>query len=135
MVKVIMAAQGSGKTRDLIASINESVKNENGSVVCLEKGNTLRYDINYRVRLIDTDDYSIASMPVLQGFISGLHAGNFDISHIFIDSLYKILGCDKDKAADFCAWCESFAAKNDLRFTITVSDDPSTANEGLKKYL
>lgn len=135
MVKVIMAAQGSGKTRDLIASINESVKNENGSVVCLEKGNTLRYDINYRVRLIDTDDYSIASMPVLQGFISGLHAGNFDISHIFIDSLYKILGCDKDKAAEFCAWCEGFAAKNDLRFTITVSDDPSTANEGLKKYL
>lgn len=135
MVKVIMGAQGSGKTKDLIASINESVKNENGSVVCIEKGNTLRYDINYRVRLIDTDDYNIGSLPFLQGFISGLHAGNFDISHIFIDSLYKILGSDKDKAADFCAWCDAFAAKNDLRFTITVSDDPDTACEGLKKYL
>lgn len=135
MVKVIMGAQGSGKTKDLIASINESVKNENGSVVCIEKGHTLRYDINYRVRLIDSDDYSINNLPFLQGFISGLHAGNFDISHIFIDSLYKILGSDKDKSAEFCAWCEEFAAKNDLRFTITVSDDPNTVGEGMKKYL
>lgn len=135
MVKVIMGVQGSGKTKDLITSINESVKNENGSVVCIEKGHTLRYDINYRVRLIDSDDYNISNLPFLQGFISGLHAGNFDISHIFIDSLYKILGSDRDKSAEFCTWCEEFAAKNDLRFTITVSDDPNTVCEGMKKYL
>ena len=28
----------------------------------------------------------------MKGFISGLHAGTFDISHIFIDGLYKLSG-------------------------------------------
>ncbi len=133
MVQLIMSAQGSGKTRDLIASINQAVQNETGSIVCIEKGNTLRYDINYRVRLIDIDDYATGSLPFLQGFISGLHAGNFDITHIFIDSLYKLV--DKASALEFCQWCEAFGAKNGLRFTITVSDDPETVCDGLKKYL
>ncbi len=135
MVKLIMDVQGSGKTKDLIASINESVKQENGSVVCIEKGNTLRYDIHYRVRLIDIDEYHAEGLAFLKGFISGLHAGNFDISRIFIDSLSKMLGADGDKAEEFCQWCEQFSKQNAVDFTITISADPEQASEGMKKYL
>lgn len=52
-------------------------------MVCIEKGHTLRYDVDHRVRLIDASEYSIKSYTLLQGFISGLHAGNFDITHVF----------------------------------------------------
>ena len=31
------------------------------------------------------------NLASLKGFISGLHAGNFDITHIFIDSFYKLV--------------------------------------------
>lgn len=134
MVKLIMDTQGSGKTKELAASINEAVKNENGSIVCIEKGNKLRYDINYRVRLIDIEEYRTGDPDFLQGFISGLHAGNFDITHIFIDSLYKVIGQQTDRVLDFCRWCEEFSQKNDIRFTFTVSDDPANAPEGMKKY-
>ena len=53
MVKLIMGLKGSGKTKQLVTDINEAVKNETGSMVCIEKGTKLRYDIDIRVRLID----------------------------------------------------------------------------------
>ena len=91
MVKLIMGLKGSGKTKQLVQDINESVKNETGSMVCIEKGSALTFDIDYRVRLIDASEYDIGNYTFLKGFISGLHAGNFDISHIFIDSFYKLV--------------------------------------------
>ena len=128
MVKLIMGLKGSGKTKQLVQDINESVKNETGSMVCIEKGTKLRYDIDIRVRLIDYQEYMMGSLPFLKGFISGLHAGNFDISHIFIDSLYKVAGSkDPDEAEAFLRWCAAFGESHGVDFTITVTDDPKTA--------
>ena len=136
MVKVIMGLKGSGKTKQLIQTINETVKNDNGSVVCIEKGNALKFDVNYRCRLIDAGEYQLYGYTFLKGFICGLHAGNFDISNIFIDSFLKIIAePDPAKTDEFVTWCDEFAKTNDLNFTISISQDPATASETLKKYL
>ena len=90
MVNIVMGPEGSGKTKLLIDAISRALKTESGSMVCIEKGHTLRYDVDHRVRLIDASEYSIKSYTLLQGFISGLHAGNFDITHVFIDNLYSL---------------------------------------------
>ncbi len=136
MVKLIMGLKGSGKTKQLIQDINESVKNETGSMVCIEKGTKLRYDIDIRVRLIDYQEYMMGSLPFLKGFISGLHAGNFDISHIFIDSFYKLIeNATVADVEDFVLWCDKFGKANDLSFTIVVSEDPAKATEAMKAYL
>lgn len=134
MVKVIMGQKGSGKTKELIESIQLAVEQESGSIVCIEKGNSLRYDISYRVRLVDAQEYGIKTYDQMLGFISGLHAGNFDITHIFIDNLRKLLGAEASKAVDFCQWCEVFGERNNLKFTIAISDDPDNADENLRKY-
>ena len=136
MVKLIMGLKGSGKTKQLIQDINESVKNETGSMVCIEKGTKLRYDIDIRVRLIDYQEYMMGSLTFLKGFISGLHAVNFDISHIFIDSFYKLIeNATVAEVEDFVLWCDKFGKANDLSFTIVVSEDPANATEALKAYL
>ena len=136
MVKLLMGLKGSGKTKQLVQDINESVKNETGSMVCIEKGTKLRYDIDIRVRLIDYQEYMMGSLTFLKGFISGLHAGNFDISHIFIDSFYKLVeNADVAEVEDFVLWCDKFGKANDLSFTIVVSEDPANATEALKAYL
>ncbi|MBE6932147.1 MAG: hypothetical protein E7464_02020 [Ruminococcaceae bacterium] len=134
MVKVIVGQKGSGKTKELIESIQLAVEQESGSIVCIEKGNSLRYDISYRVRLVDAKEYGIKTYDQMIGFISGLHAGNFDITHIFIDNLCKLLGNDASQAVDFCQWCEVFGEQNNLKFTIAISDDPDSADERLRKY-
>ena len=135
MVKVIMGLSGSGKTKQLIQSINDAIAEESGSMVCIEKGNKLTFDIDYRVRLIEASEYQMGSFTFLKGFLSGLHAGNFDISHIFIDGLYKVTGSsDLEETEKFFNWCNEFGKINNLKFTVVVSDDPDKMPEGIRKF-
>ena len=135
MIQVIMGLKGSGKTKKLIASINEAVASANGDVVCIEYGKKLTYDVNYRVRLVDSKEYGICSLDMLKGFLSGLHAGNFDITNVYIDNLYKTIGTDRAAGEAFILWCAEFAQVNNMNITITVSDDPAEASEEVKKFL
>ena len=135
MIKVIMGLKGSGKTKKLIDSINEAVKQASGDVVCIEYGKKLTYDVNYRVRLVDSEEYAISNSDMLKGFLSGLHAGNFDITNVYIDNLYKTIGADRANGEEFVEWCAAFAAANNMNITITISDDVALASENVKKYL
>ena len=136
MVKVIMGLKGSGKTKQLIETINKTVQEDHGSVVCIEKGNALKYDVNYRCRLIDAGEYQLFGYTFLKGFICGLHAGNFDITNIFIDSFYKIIAeLDAGKTDEFLTWCDEFGKANNMNFTISLSQAPETASETMKKYM
>ena len=135
MIHVIMGLKGSGKTKKLIASINETVASAHGDVVCIEYGKKLTYDVTYRVRLVDSKEYGINNQDKLKGFLSGLHAGNFDITHVFIDNLYKTIGNNLSAAEDFVAWCAKFAADNDMEITMTISEDIANASEAMKQYI
>ena len=135
MIRVIMGLKGSGKTKKLIDSINETLATATGDVVCIEYGKKLTYDVNYRVRLVDSKEYGISNPDMLKGFLSGLHAGNFDITNVYIDNLYKTIGTDRAAGEEFILWCAEFAKANNMEITVTVSDDPALASEEVKKYL
>jgi len=135
MVKVIMGLKGSGKTKQMVDTINSAVETEAGHVVCIEKGSKLVYDIKSSVRLVEASDYPIGGYSYLKGFISGLHAGDYDITHIFIDSLYKISVVDDIQQTEaFLQWCEDFGKANKVDFSISISADVNAATEGIKKY-
>ena len=135
MIHVIMGLKGSGKTKKLLDSIHDAVAKANGDVVCIEYGKKLTYDVNYKVRLVDSQEYAITNAAMLKGFLSGLHAGNFDITHVFIDNLYKTIGNDLAAAEGFINWCATFAANNNMNITMTISEDPANVSEEIKKYL
>ena len=135
MIHVIMGLKGSGKTKKMIDSINAALQSANGDVVCIEYGKKLTYDVNYRVRLVDSKEYGIKNLDMLKGFLSGLHAGNFDITNVYVDNLYKTIGNDRAAGEAFILWCADFAQANNMNITITVSDDPAEASEAVKQYL
>ena len=135
MIHVIMGLKGSGKTKKLIDSINDCLAHATGDVVCIEYGKKLTYDVNYRARLVDSQEYGISTPDMLKGFISGLHAGNFDITNVYIDNLYKTIGNDRAAGEDFILWAAKFAEANKMEITVTVSDDAALASEEVKKYL
>ncbi len=135
MIHVIMGLKGSGKTKKLIDSIHQAVNEANGDVVCIEYGKKLTYDVNYRVRLVDSKEYGINSLDMLKGFLSGLHAGNFDITHVYIDNLYKTIGSNPANGEAFVTWCAEFAKVNNMEITVSISDDPANASEAMKQYL
>ncbi len=136
MVKIIMGLKGSGKTKTLIDLVNKAADEENGDVICIEKGSELTFDIPYKVRLVQAPQYGFGSYEFLKGFISGLHAGNYDITHIFIDGLYKILNeVNSATTEEFIDWCEAFSERESVKFTITVSDDPTSVTPAMQKYV
>ena len=135
MINIIMGLKGSGKTKKMIDSIQSAVETASGDVVCIEYGKKLTYDLNYRVRLVDSKEYGISNLDMLKGFLSGLHAGNFDITHVYIDNLYKTIGVNRADGEAFVIWCAEFAQANNMEITVTISDDPNEASEDVKKYL
>lgn len=135
MIHVIMGLKGSGKTKKLIDGINTAVAQASGDVVCIEYGKKLTYDVTYKVRLVDSQEYGIKSVEMLKGFLSGMHAGNFDITHVFIDNLYKTIGADLSAAEEFIAWAAKFAADNSMEITVALSEDPANASDMMKQYL
>ena len=131
-----MGVKGSGKTKQLIELINNAAKDEPGNVVCIEPSRDMMYDIHYHIRLIDAKEYKLNNYDSLRGFISGLYAGNYEISHVFIDNLCKIIGIEIGSDVEaILNWLDVFGEKNGIKFTVTVSGDPADATEGMQKYL
>lgn len=136
MVRLIMGVKGSGKTKQLIELINNAAKDEPGNVVCIEPNRDMTYDIHYRIRLIDAQEYKLNSYDMFRGFISGLYAGNYDISHVFIDNLCKSLNQEVGQDTEtFLNWLDAFGEKNGIKFTVTISADLSMATDGMQKFL
>ena len=135
MLKIIMGLKGSGKTKDLVGLVCKAVSEGEGDVIVIEKDRKLTYDIPYQARLIDAGSYDVGTYEFFKGFISGIHAGNYDITHIFIDSLTKIIGRECDfETEKFLEWLNNFSQKNNIKFTITISDEESLMSEGIKKF-
>lgn len=136
MVRLIMGVKGSGKTKQLIDLINNAAKDEPGNVVCIEANSAMTYDIHYRIRLIDAQEYKLNSYESVRGFVSGLYAGNYDISHVFIDNLCKVVGGEVGhETEEFLNWLDAFGEKNSIKFTVTISADLSVATDGMQKFL
>ena len=136
MVKLILGLKGSGKTKRLVELVREAVASENGDVVCIEKEKKLTFDIPYQARLIEAGSYSVGSYEFIRGFICGLHSGNYDITHVFVDNFFKIVS-DKDpqKFTEFLGWLDAFPAKENIEFIISATLDPETVGEDVKKYM
>lgn len=136
MVRVIMGAKGSGKTKQLIEMINFAAENENGNVVCIEIGRKLMYDVSNKVRLVESSDFATDNFTFLKGFISGLYASNYDLTCVFIDSLCKIVPSEPEspEVEEFLAWLSDFSKQNGVNFTITISADIGRATETMKTY-
>jgi len=136
MVKIIMGLKGSGKTKRLVDMVREAVNVGSGDVVVIEKERKLTYDIPYQARLIDAGDYDIGSYEFLKGLICGVHAGNYDITHFFIDNFYKLVN---DKSVEalvvFVDWLAKFAENEKIEFVISISADAATVPESVKQYL
>ena len=133
MLKLIPGLNGEGKTKSLIALVNKAALEEPGAVVCIEHGNTLTFDIPHSVRLIQLE--KVYTTDFFKGFISGVHSGNYDITHIFVDGIQKMLkGSSAHEVENFFEWCNSYGEAEGVRFTMTVTSDADSASEVLKKF-
>lgn len=135
MLKLIVGVKGTGKTKHLIEMVNTASEESKGSVVCIEKGTKLTYDIKHTARLIDTDQYNIGDAQSLFGFIAGIIASNHDVTDLFVDSALKICLNNIDSFDKFVDEVNALVEKYDLHCTMTVTLPAEKATETIKKYL
>ena len=137
MVTLLIGKKGSGKTKKLIQYANEAVAASQGNVVVIEKGAKLTYDITSKARLIDTDQYSISGYDMLFGFLSGICAGNYDVTDILIDSTFKICPEAVDGLEVFTKKLQDLSENSEANFVVLISaaeeDIPSELNAVCEK--
>lgn len=135
MIKLIVGNKGSGKTKTLINMVNEAAKTSKGNVVCVEKGNTLTFDVSHQARLIDIDTYGVSGFDAFYGFFCGLFAGNYDITEVFVDATFKIGGKDYLAFAIMVEKLAKLLDDNGATMTFTVSCSKSDLPERIHQYL
>ncbi len=131
MVTLLIGKKGSGKTKKLIQLTNEAVTASQGNVVVIEKGVKLTYDITSQARLVDTDQYAIAGYDMLLGFISGICAGNYDVTDVFVDSTFKICPDGVDGLEAFTKKLQALSDTADTNIVLLISADEAEIPESI----
>lgn len=120
MIKLIIGRKGSGKTKKLVDMVNAATAESLGNVVCIEKGDTLTYSVTHKARLIDTESFGISGYGEYYGLVSGIKAGNHDVTHIFGDATLRIGTRNYD---ELTAFLERVKKIEDVEFIFTISAD------------
>ena len=135
MIKLIVGLKGTGKTKTLIADVNKAAEESKGSVVCIEYGRKLNYEIKPQARLIDAMEFDVTNEASLYGFVCGILSQNYDIAHIFVDSITKIVNDDMAALENFLNKISVVAEQNNAEIQIILSMNPDDASDGIKKYV
>lgn len=134
MVKLLIGKKGTGKTKSLIEQVNNASSVAKGDVVFISNNTSAAmFDISRNVRMTDTTDFDIVNYSEFEGFICGIISGNYDITNIFVDGLFKIVKSDDLDGLDtFLTRLEKISAKFDISFVLSLSIDANDAPDYVK---
>ena len=133
MIKVIAGEKGTGKTAQLVEDINEQATTDN-NIVCIERGNRLDRLLKYRVRLVDITEYPVEGFEQFLSFIGGICAKDYDVTHIYVDSILKVTGeTDYERFGNFLDNLDKFLGDK-ITATIICSRAASVLPESVTKY-
>lgn len=125
MINLIVGKKGSGKTKKLVTYANDLISRSAGNVVVIVKGSKLTFELDYKARLVNIDNYEIGNFDGLYGFICGLCAGNYDLTDVLVDSTLDIGGGDVEAFNAFVEKLSSFLENRSVKLTFSVSFEES----------
>ncbi|MBR6880872.1 MAG: twitching motility protein PilT [Clostridiales bacterium] len=134
MIKIIAGEKGTGKTARLVDDIN-TVAAQDNNVVCIERGNRLDQLLKPNVRLVNMKEYPVSGYDQLLAFICGICSKDYDLTHIYIDSIFKVAADDSfDGLEDFIGKLDSFLRDSPITATIILSGKVDELPEKVKAY-
>ncbi len=133
MIEIICGEKGKGKTKELLAKVNDSVNSATGSVVYLDKSQKHMYELNNKVRLINVMDYPVTNCDEFIGFICGIVSQDNDLEEMYLDSFLTIAALSDD--ADIVKAIEKLdviSEKYKVKFILSVSKNKDALPESAK---
>ncbi|MBO4635973.1 MAG: twitching motility protein PilT [Clostridiales bacterium] len=134
MIKIIAGEKGTGKTARLVDDIN-TVATQDNNVVCIERGNRLDQLLKPNVRLVNMKEYPISGYDQLFAFILGICSKDYDLTHIYIDSIYKV--ADNSSIEDMASFTEkldAFLKDSAITATLVWSGKTEDLPENIKAF-
>ena len=135
MIKVIYGAKGTGKTKMMIDAANATVDVAKGYMIFISDSKRGMYDLDRKIRFIDTSDYDIAGEAALCGFVKGVIAGNHDNEYVFIDGVVRIAGKPVQELAAFFYMLDKAAKDSNITVTVSVTGTREELPDFVSKYL
>jgi len=135
MIKFILGAKGSGKTKIMIDMANEAVKATKGDVVYIDRDRNHIYDLNKSLRFIETGDFQLDNLKAFYGFLCGVIAQDFDVETIFIDGQKLIAVAQEKCMEEFLVNLKKLEDKFEVNFVLSCSRTESEVPEIVKQYL
>lgn len=124
MVKLLVGHKGSGKTKMMIDQANDQVEKANGSVVFINKNARLTTDLNYKIRVVNMEEFSgITDSDEYIGFLYGVISGDHDIEAIYIDSILKFKNFSLGDTPRFLERLDAMSKAYNLDFVVSLSAD------------
>lgn len=135
MIKLLIGEKGTGKTKAMLDGVQAALDRNHGSVVFINNNKRHVLDLNYKIRMVDTSEFSITNFEELYGLICGIISQNFDITDMFLDSITKIADGSMDDIAKFLDKLNAICEKFEVSLLVTASIKPEDASEAIKRYL
>lgn len=121
MIKIIAGEKGTGKTAKLVEEIN-TVAAQDNNVVCIERGSRLDQLLKPNVRLVNMKEYPVSGYDQLLAFIGGITSKDYDLTHIYIDSICKVADDENmNNLAAFVTKLDAFLKDTPITATIIIS--------------
>ena len=135
MIQLIVGKKGKGKTKHLLAKVNDAIKGAKGNIVYLDKSSKHMYELNNKVRLIDVSQYMITNHDEFVGFICGIVSQDHDLEQMFLDSFLKIACLENEDITPVIEKLEKISQNYGIDFVLSVSMDESELPEALKSKI
>ena len=135
MIKIIAGEKGTGKTAKLVDEINTEARKDN-NIVCIERGNRLDQLLKPNVRLVNMKEYPVDGFDQLLAFIGGICSKDYDLTHIYIDSIFKVANDSSMEALEiFIKKLDVFLKDIPVTAMIILSGKESDLPEDIKAYI
>jgi len=135
MVQLVCGHSGSGKTMRMIEMANKTMDSIQGKMVFLEANNRHIFDLDYRIRYINTKEFGMTNEDQFQGFVCGLIATDYDVEQVYIDGLYKIAQAGIDKLKTVIDRLDFLSEKFNVNFIMSVNHDVEDIPEEFKNRI
>ena len=135
MIQIIAGEKGKGKTKQLLDKVNTEIKTAHGSIVYLDKNAKHMYELNNKIRLIDTSAFPIGNSDEFIGFICGILSQDHDLEQMYLDSFLKLACLEGADIEETYKTLETISEKYHVKFVLSISmnaaDLPECAKESV----
>ena len=132
MVQIIAGKKGKGKTKHLLDMANAAIKGANGTVVYLDKSAQHMYELNNRIRLINVNEFPLASSEGFLGFICGIISQDHDLETMYLDSFLKLACLEGADISETYETLKKLSDKYHVTFVLSISMDADELPENAK---